>query len=111
MNKIIKLSQVLSQEKNFKGVSFKTLATGERIMLTIMYYQKGTKVSPHSHPHEQVGFVLNGKLKMNLNNEAFLLEKGDSYFIPADGEHGFEALEKSEVIDTFSPPREDYKIK
>lgn len=92
-----------------EGVAFKALATGKEMMVTIMYYEEDAVVKPHCHHNEQAGFVVEGKLKMRIGNEENIIEKGDSYIVKADEVHSMIALKKSEVVDTFSPPREDYR--
>jgi len=37
------------------------------------------------------------------------LAAGDSYYAPAGVPHGAFTLEPSVVVDTFSPPRDDYR--
>lgn len=90
------------------GVTYKTLAFGEMTMCTIMYYKKGAIVPTHKHHHEQVGYVVSGKLKANFAGEESIMETGDSYALPGDTEHKLEALEDSEVIDMFTPIRKEY---
>ena len=96
------------RKTGFEGVTFRTLATGERIMLTVMHYEEGAVVSPHSHPNEQVGYVIRGKLRVRIGREEAILSEGDSYAVPAGETHSMVALEETYVVDTFSPPREDY---
>jgi len=94
------------------GVTFKTLATGTNIMCTVMYYEKGNVVPFHKHPSEQVGYVVEGKLRLEIENEdSGIIQAGNSYLIRGNMLHSLEALEKSVVIDMFSPPREEYKNK
>jgi quercetin dioxygenase-like cupin family protein len=45
-------------------------------------------------------------MKFNDFNE--VLGPGDSYSIPENIEHSLEVLEAGEVIDVFTPPRQDY---
>jgi quercetin dioxygenase-like cupin family protein len=63
----------------------------------------------HSHPHEQVGYLVEGHVEMNIDGEKFELIKGDSYWAPSNVPHGEYTLEPSVIVDIFSPPREDYK--
>jgi len=94
------------------GVTFKTLATGTNIMCTVMYYNKGDVVPFHKHPSEQIGYVTEGRLRLKIENEDLgVIQSGDSYLIRGNALHLLEALEKSIVIDMFSPPREEYKNK
>jgi len=94
------------------GVTFKTLATGTNIMCTVMYYEKGDVVPFHKHPSEQVGYVVEGKLRLKIENQDLgIIQTGDSYLIRGNMLHSLEALEKSVAVDMFSPPREEYKNK
>jgi len=97
-------------EKKALGVKFKTLATGTNIMCTVMYYEKGNVVPLHKHLSEQVGYVNEGRLTLKIENENLgIIQAGDSYLIRGNMLHSLEALEKSVVVDVFSPPREEYK--
>jgi len=91
-----------------KGVSYRTLAFGEMTMCTVMYYQKGAIVPLHKHYHEQVGYIVSGKVKVNFAGKESILEKGDSYSLEGNTEHQVEALEESEIIDIFTPVRKAY---
>jgi quercetin dioxygenase-like cupin family protein len=104
---IVKSSDVEPVEM-LEGVSRRTLAAGGRVMLVQFRFQKGASLPPHSHPHEQAGYVVSGKMKMEIDGDAFQLEAGDSYYVPASAEHRVDVLEATEVVDVFSPPREDY---
>lgn len=96
----------------FKGVSLDSLAVGEKSMVTKMNYVKGNFADTHQHPHEQCGYVVSGeyRLKVELPEHSIdvLLHAGDSYAIPGDTPHSFEVLLSGEVIDVFTPQREDY---
>jgi len=99
-------------ERKALGVTFKTLATGTSIMCTVMYYKKGNVVPFHKHRSEQVGYVVEGRLRLKIENEDLgVILAGDSYLIRGNELHSLEALEKSVVVDMFSPPREEYKNK
>ena len=107
---IVRPTDVL--EKKALGVTFKTLATGTNIMCTVMYYKKDNVVPFHKHLSEQVGYVVEGRLRLRIENEDLgIIQVGDSYLIRGNMFHSLEALEKSVVVDVFSPPREEYKNK
>ena len=99
-------------KKVFKGVSLDSLAVGEKSMVTKMNYVKGNFATTHQHPHEQCGYVISGeyRLKVETPEEEIdvLLHAGDSYAIPGNTPHSFEVLEGGEVVDVFTPQREDY---
>jgi len=91
-----------------EGVTYRTLAVGEMTMGTIMYYKKGAVVPLHKHHHEQIGYILLGKLKVTFDDKESIIIKGDSYALTGNTEHTLEALEDSEIIDMFTPVRKEY---
>lgn len=99
-------------KKTFKGVSLDSLAVGEKSMVTKMNYIKGNFATTHQHPHEQCGYVISGeyrlKVEMPDGNINVLLHSGDSYAIPGNIPHSFEVITGGEVIDVFTPHRDDY---
>lgn len=107
---VVKKEEAL--KKTFKGVSLDSLATGEKSMVTKMNYVKGNFATTHRHPHEQCGYVISGeyRLKADLPDGPVdvLLHAGDSYAIPGGTPHSFEVMEGGEVVDVFTPHREDY---
>jgi len=97
-----------SINKQYLGVDFLVLAVGKDTMVTKMLYKKTDFVPFHKHPNEQSGYVISGKYKLRFDNNEYLLSEGDSYSIPSNIEHSIEIIEGGEVIDTFSPIRQDY---
>ncbi len=97
-----------SNHREFNGVTFEVLATGDKSMVTKMNYRIGDKVPLHSHPNEQSGFVISGEYRINYGEIQEILKRGDSYSIPENVEHSWEVVIGGEVIDFFTPPRTDY---
>ena len=99
-------------KKVFKGVSLDSLAIGEKSMVAKMNYVKGNFATTHQHPHEQCGYVIAGEYRLKVEipeeNIDILLHAGDSYAIPGNTPHSFEVIEGGEVVDVFTPQREDY---
>jgi len=91
-----------------EGVQLSTLVHGEKTLMGQFSIAKGSAIPPHSHPHEQTGFMVSGKLRFKVEDEVLEVETGDSWCIPGEAEHAVEALEDSVVIEVFSPVREDY---
>ncbi|WP_370761602.1 cupin domain-containing protein [Bacteroides clarus] len=112
MEKKIVVRKEDALKKVFKGVSLDSLAVGGKSMVTKMNYVKGNFATTHQHPHEQCGYVISGeyRLKVETPEEKIdvLLHAGDSYAIPGNTPHSFEVLEGGEVVDVFTPHREDY---
>lgn len=95
-------------KKVFKGVSLDSLAVGEKSQVAKMNYVIGNYASPHQHPHEQSGYVISGKYELTIGDEKYELNVGDTQSIPGNTIHSFLVIEGGEVIDVFTPPREDY---
>ncbi|NOX86620.1 MAG: cupin domain-containing protein [Chlorobi bacterium] len=97
-----------SKKREFKGIDFELLANGKKLMITRMNYKTGDKAPFHNHPNEQAGYVISGKIRIRFAGHDRVLTAGDSYVIPGNTNHSIEVIEAGEVIDVFTPPREDY---
>ncbi len=83
---------------------------GENIMLAVVELKAEAVLPLHSHPHEQAGMVLEGKLEFDVNGEVQLLHPGDLYIIPGNTPHLVKVgKEKAKVLDIFHPVREEYQ--
>jgi len=93
----------------FPGVTIRTCAA-EQMMLSFVDLEPHSVVAEHSHPHEQVGMVLQGRARFVIGGEEKVLGKGDMYRIPGHVKHRVIALEESvKALDIFYPVREDYR--
>lgn len=91
------------------GLVRRTLASGEAMMLCEFTFEAGVQVPNHTHPHEQVGYVVSGRVRLTIDGTSSELGPGDSYCAPSNVPHGAVTLEPAVVVDTFSPPRQDYE--
>jgi quercetin dioxygenase-like cupin family protein len=71
--------------------------------------EAGSTFPEHSHPHEQISIVVDGQFELTLNEETDMLKPGRIAVIPADAPHSGRAVTDCEIIDVFSPVREDYQ--
>ena len=69
----------------------------------------GTVVPMHSHPHEQVTYVMEGRFEFTIGTETRVLERGVAALIPGGVMHGGTTLTACRVLDLFSPVREEYR--
>ena len=90
------------------GVSRKTLAVGENTLMTKFVLAAGSELPMHKHPHEQIGFLVSGRLVLSIGGESCDLLPGDSWAVPGDVEHCAKVIEDSEAIEVFFPVRQDY---
>ena len=101
-----------SDDSGFKEVLEKirqrTLVYGEKTLLAEFRLDKGAVLPRHSHPHEQTGYLVSGRLDLTIGMETHRVEPGGSWCIPGNVEHSAVAGEDSVAIEVFSPVREDY---
>lgn len=90
------------------GIKMKTFVYGENSLLTRFHLEKGSRLPRHSHPQEQTGFMVSGKVKLFIDDEEYIAEPGDTWSIKGDVEHWARVIEDSVIIEVFSPVREDY---
>ncbi|MFW6075507.1 MAG: cupin domain-containing protein [Chloroflexota bacterium] len=86
------------------------LLTGSRTMVNWVRINPGGEVPEHSHPHEQLGLVLEGEIVMTISGESKRCQPGDCYIIAGGVIHsGAAGPNGCLVLDVFSPPRDDYR--
>jgi quercetin dioxygenase-like cupin family protein len=70
----------------------------------------GSSVPEHSHIHEQVVTVREGKLELIVNGKCRIMDAGCIAVIPSNVKHSAHAITNCKLLDVFYPVREDYKI-
>ena len=91
------------------GVERRVLACGQEVMIVQFTIQAGAEVPPHTHPHEQVGHVVSGRMQFRLGDEVRELGPGDGYSVPGGVVHGATGITEVVAVDSFHPVREDYR--
>ena len=82
---------------------------GQNLMLSYLEMDEGAVVPLHSHPHEQGGMLLKGRLELTIGDESRICEPGSMFLIPPNVMHKAVAVGgPAVVLDVFSPVREDY---
>ncbi len=90
------------------GIERKTLVCGTETLMTEFRLRKGAVLPRHSHPHEQTGYLVTGRIRLFIGSEEYETQAGDSWCIPGGVEHGADILEDSVAVEGFSPVRDDY---
>ncbi|MCR5486250.1 MAG: cupin domain-containing protein [Lachnospiraceae bacterium] len=104
---------VINETKEYQdlggGVRRKVLAYSSQIMNVELRFEKGAKGAMHSHPHEQLGYVIEGSLVYHeKGSEDVTLHAGDTYYVAPNVEHGIDCLTDVKLLDIFTPMREDF---
>ena len=83
---------------------------GEHLTLSRVHMIPFSVVEKHSHPHEQVGIVVEGTARFEVGEDSKILGPGDVYRIPGGVMHSVHALEKGLfAFDVFFPKRVEYQ--
>ena len=91
------------------GVRRRVLTCGDELMVVQFTIDAGAEVPLHSHPHEQIGHVVSGRMKFQIGDEVRELGPGDGYSVPGGVTHGAIGVTQTIAIDSFHPVREDYR--
>jgi len=101
--------QECSTHTIFPGVNIFTTA-GDGMMLSIVEFDAGAEVLEHSHPHEQMGMLLEGELEFIIGGERRVVKPGEMWRIPGGVPHSAKARDQPvRALDVFNPVREDYR--
>jgi quercetin dioxygenase-like cupin family protein len=90
------------------GIKRQTVASGKTMYQMLARLEVGSRMPEHEHPQEQIVHVLSGRMKLIVRGMPHELAAGDSFYLASHVSHGVETLEETAVLDTFSPPRDEY---
>ena len=84
---------------------------GENVLLVMNWLEPGMEVNPHSHPFEQIAYIVQGRMRFTIGDEVLEAGPGSVVRIPPDVLHCGEPIGEETVLnlDVFSPIREDYR--
>lgn len=104
----INLKDVMSKEL-LPGFHGKMIHT-ENMTLAYWDIKAGSILPEHHHVHEQVAAqVLHGEFELTLAGETRVMKSGDIAVIPSNAVHSGRAITDCQLMDVFSPAREDYQ--
>jgi quercetin dioxygenase-like cupin family protein len=89
------------------GIRRKVFPPGEQMLSILIDFKEGAFGEEHAHPHEQLGFVVSGKLEMVIDGALHNIAAGQQIHIQGNARHSIKALEDSVVLEIFTPVRED----
>jgi len=90
------------------GIKRQTVTSGKTMYQMTAHLEAGSKMPEHQHPQEQIVHILEGRMKLIVNGTPHELTTGDSFYLASNVPHGVETIEDTRVLDTFSPPRDEY---
>lgn len=102
-------NKTISHEPAGEGAVRKILAYSPNLMTVELQFEKGAIGAKHSHPHEQIGYIVSGSLiYQEEGQEDKVLTTGDTYYVAPNVVHCVKVLEDTKLLDIFTPMREDF---
>jgi len=90
------------------GIKRQTATSGKTMYQMLAKLEAGSKMPEHRHPQEQIVHILEGRMKLIVEGTPRELATGDSFYLASNVPHGVETIDETRVLDTFSPPRDEY---
>src|SRR5690349_14859081 len=98
----------IKKENPAPGIQ-RQMVVGENLMICRFTFEPFLVTPEHTHPHEQMTLVVQGKVKFFIEGEVKIVSPGDVLHFPPNNRHGATMLDEEVVlIDIFSPIREDF---
>ena len=91
--------------KNFRLIGPETVGA-KQVEVLIGELERGKGALPHAHPGiEQVCYLLEGEMHVEVAGEKFELKPGEACFMPADAMHLLIVTsERAKLLVVYSPP-------
>jgi quercetin dioxygenase-like cupin family protein len=90
------------------GIKRQTMASGKTMYQMMAELDAGSRMPEHRHAQEQLVHIVEGRMRLIVDGTPHELSAGDSFYLAGNVPHGVETIENTRVLDTFSPPREEY---
>ncbi len=84
------------------------MIAGEKGMVARIFLKKGAIVPEHQHENEQFTIILSGALEFTIGDRKIVVRPGEVLEIPGNVPHSAIALEDTDDMDIFVPPRQDW---
>jgi quercetin dioxygenase-like cupin family protein len=68
------------------------IESGKNLTMAVMEIAPNKEGTPHDHPFDQCGIVIEGEIQMSVGEEKKLLKPMETYFIPAGVTHHWKRL-------------------
>ena len=107
--KVLNIDEVKG-EKLGETALRKMLVYSENLMLMYSEADPSEAYIAHSHPHAQLGYLLQGTAEITAGGKTVTLRAGSSCLLEPDEYHEIRGIGEEKVImlDIFHPQREDY---
>ena len=86
----------------------KYLVYEPKMLLMRNVFETGFAGKLHSHPHVQASYIVSGKFEITIDGRTEAMGPGDAFLIPSGLDHAAKCIEAGEIIEVFTPTREDF---
>jgi len=87
------------------------MVIGENIMIVRFRFTPFLVTPEHTHPHEQMSMIIQGRVRFFIEGQERIATPGDILHFPSNTLHGATMMDEEVVlIDIFSPIREDFLV-
>ena len=90
------------------GITRQTVTHGRTMYQQVAELAAGSVMPEHHHSQEQIVYILRGRMRLIVAGEPHELATGDAFYLAGHVPHAVQTVEDTLVLDTFSPPRDDY---
>lgn len=90
------------------GITRRILAYNGGLMTVEVGFQDGAIGTLHSHPHEQITYVVEGEFEFTVGDVKKIVKAGDTLYKEPNILHGCICLKAGKLLDIFTPIREDF---
>jgi len=86
------------------------IVCGKDLTLSFATIAPGAVGKMHSHPHEQMIYVLEGEADLIMDGKSYYLKAGDAMSVPSNLEHTGQARQGGcRFLEVFTPARKDFE--
>jgi quercetin dioxygenase-like cupin family protein len=82
------------------------VVVGDRNTVIQAYLKKGALVPVHTHPSEQLIYVLQGALRATVGEDVITVREGELLQVPSEAPHQVEVLDDTFVLDIRGTERQ-----
>ena len=82
----------------------------QNISVAFNKLKKGAEVPMHTHAHETIDYVIDGKLEIVIGGELSIMTAGSVAHVESHVPHAATALTDCTVINIFYPVRDDFRV-
>jgi quercetin dioxygenase-like cupin family protein len=90
------------------GIRRRTITYGMSMYQMVAKLDAGSRMPEHKHSQEQIVHILEGRMNLIVAGVPHELKGGESFYLASNVPHAVETIVDTMVLDTFSPPRDDY---